>query len=95
MVRTRKNPLKPIPYDPLEDLLDEKIVGGAFLEYLQDNDHEGTLEVIAIYLEAINKKAHPDASFSKSTFYKSLKSKNPTLKTLAKLVSASMPTGRK
>ncbi len=95
MVIKRKKLLKPIPYDPLETLLDKNLVGKGFLECLQNNDPEGTIEVIAIYLKALNKKVNPDTNFSKSTFYKKLKNKNPTIKTLAKLVSASIPASRK
>ena len=74
---------------PLKYLLSEKTVGLAILECLQNNDPKGVMEVIIIYLNALNKaKLLEKADLSKSTFYYSLKNKNPTLKTLAKVVSS-------
>lgn len=79
--------LKPIPFDPTEELLDENFIGKAILECLQNNDPEGVMEVVAIYLNALNKaKSAQDVNLSRSTLYHSLKKKNPTIKTLAKLI---------
>ncbi len=75
---------------PLKYLTDQKNIGKAILECLQNNDPEGVMEVVSIYLEALNKsKLREAGEIPKSTFYHSLKHKNPTLKTLAKLVSSS------
>jgi len=61
----------------------------AILECLRNNDPEGVMEVIGIYLNALNKaKLIEEGEIAKSTFYHSLRSKNPTLKTLAKMVSS-------
>lgn len=74
---------------PLEYLTDEHTVGLAILECLQNNDPEGVIDVIKIYLNALNKaKLIEKADIPKSTLYYSLKNKNPTLKTLAKVVSS-------
>jgi DNA-binding phage protein len=75
----------------LEYLINEKNVGLAILECLQNNDPEGVMEAINIYINALDKarmRAH--RNLAKSTFYHSLKNKNPTLKTLAKFVSSCM-----
>jgi len=54
------------------------------------------MEVIEMYLEALQKTHIVEKSpVSKSTLYYSLKSKNPTIKTLAKLVHATaIETGK-
>ena len=65
------------------------MVGLAILECLQNNDPEGVMEIIGIYLNALNKaKLLETTDLPKSTLYHSLKNKNPTLKTLAKVVSS-------
>lgn len=77
------------PYNPTKALLDEDRIGRAIWECLKNEDTEGVIEVISIHLEAKNKaQLIEDAHIAKTTFYHSLRSKNPTLKTLAKLVHA-------
>jgi probable addiction module antidote protein len=76
-------------YDPTEALLDEERIGRAIWECLKNGDSEGVMEVIQIHLEAYNKaQLAKEAHLSKTTLYHSLRSKNPTIKTLAKLVHA-------
>lgn len=76
------------PYSPTQELLNETFVRDAFWEYLQADDAAGAIEVLEIYLEAVGKEAAcREAELPRSTFYHSLRGKNPTLKTLAKLVS--------
>lgn len=76
-------------YSPTERLLNQEYIGKAILECLQNNDPEGVMEVVAIYLETCNKtKFAQRASISRATMYNSFKYKNPTLKTLAKIVSS-------
>jgi DNA-binding phage protein len=59
----------------------------AIFECLQNNDPEGAMEMIAIYLDAVNKsKLQKEASLPKSTLYSALKHGNPTIKTLAKIM---------
>ena len=85
-----------ISYDPVKEITDENFVGKAILECLRNNDPEGVMEVIEMYLEALQKTQFVQKSqIPKSTLYHSLKSKNPTIKTLAKLVHATAPEVRK
>lgn len=76
-------------YDPTEALLDEERIGRAIWECLKEGDSEGVIEVIQIHLEACNKtQLAKDAHIPKTTLYHSFRSKNPTIRTLAKLVHA-------
>lgn len=79
---------KLIPYSPTAELLDENFIGKAILECLKNNDSEGVIEVISIYLNTLNKTSTRDL-IPRSTLYHALKHKNPTIKTLAKLVHSS------
>ncbi len=75
--------------NPREELLNEELIGRAIWECLKDGDSEGVIEVIRIYLEAVNKtQIAKENDMARSTMYHTLKSKNPTVKTLAKLVHA-------
>ena len=78
-------------HDPFKVLLDEKLIAQAFWECLKDNDPEGAMEVISAHLNALN-KVHlaKEAEMPRSTLYHSLKSKNPTIKTVAKLIHCSL-----
>lgn len=68
-------------------LLNQENVGEAILDCLLNNDPEGVIEVISIYLRNLNKeKFRQKAEIGKSTYYYLMKSKNPTIKTLAKIV---------
>lgn len=75
--------------DPTLELLDEELISKAIWECLKEGDSEGVVEIIEIYLKAVN-KVHiaKKASVARSTVYNSLKGGNPTIKTLAKLVHA-------
>jgi probable addiction module antidote protein len=74
-------------YNPTQALLDEERIGRAIWECLKNGDSEGVIEVIQIHLEARNKSELAKAAgLAKTTLYYSLRSKNPTIKTLAKLV---------
>ncbi len=78
------------PYEPLQRLTDENFIGKAIVECLNNNDPEGVMEVISIYLDALKKVQFAEqADISRSTLYHSLRKKNPTIKTLAKLMHAS------
>ena len=75
--------------NPMEELLDEELIGRAVWECLKEGDSEGVIEVIRTYLDAVNKtEVARETSMARSTMYHTLKSKNPTIKTLAKLVHA-------
>jgi DNA-binding phage protein len=85
-----------IPHDPVAKILDKDFIGRAILECLSNNDPEGVMEVIQIYLDTLEKTQFVEnSSVPKSTLYHSLKSKNPTIKTLAKLVHATTLDARK
>lgn len=74
-------------YDPTEALLDEARIGRAIWECLKNGDSEGVIEIIQIHLEACNKsQLAKEAQVPKTTLYHSFRSKNPTIRTLAKLV---------
>ncbi len=78
-------------------ILDVGFIGKAIMECLQKNDPEGVIEIIEIHLAAVNKvKAAKEAGLPRSTLYNSLhKSKNPTIKTLAKLIHATTVEAKK
>jgi DNA-binding phage protein len=76
--------------DPLKKLVDPQQTALAILECLQNNDPEGVMEMISIYLDALNKaNLRKKTKLSKSTMYSALKHRNPTIKTLAKIMYTS------
>lgn len=76
-------------YDPTAALIDEDRIARAIWECLKEGDSEGVIEIIQIHLQALNKTLlSRKAELPKTTLYHSLRSKNPTIKTLAKLVHA-------
>lgn len=81
-----------IEFSPTEEILNEKNLGQAIIYCLKTNDPEGVMEVISTYLRVLNKvQMSQNADIPRSTIYHSLKAKNPTIRTLAKLVHASTP----
>ncbi len=77
-----------IEYSPTVALLNEELIGRALWECLKEGDVEGFMEVIEAYLAAYN-RTHlaKKAAIARSTIYH-LKSGNPTVKTVAKVVHA-------
>jgi len=76
-------------YSPTKALLDEDFIAKAIWECLKNDDPEGVMEVLEAHIEATNKvKFSKSSDVPRSTLYHCLKSKNPTIKTLAKLVHA-------
>jgi predicted transcriptional regulator len=76
-------------FSPTEKLRDIKLIGAAIMECLIDNDPKGAMEAIETHLEAMNKSAFlKEAGVPRSTMYKLFKTKNPTIKTLAKIIYA-------
>ena len=66
--------------NPREELLDEDLIGRAIWECLKNGDSEGVIEVIRIYLAAVNKtQIAKENDMARSTMYHTLKSKNPTV----------------
>ena len=85
-IKLKKN-AHDIEYSPTQELLDEDFIAKAVWECLKDNDYEGVVEVIEAHLRAVNKtRAAKDNDLARSTMYNAFKSKNPTVKTVAKLV---------
>jgi DNA-binding phage protein len=77
--------------NPREELLNEELIGRAIWECLKNGDSEGVIEVVRIYLEAVKKtQTLKENDIAGLTVSHTLKSKNPTVKTLAKLVHASI-----
>lgn len=73
--------------DPLKELIDPDFTARGILECLQNNDPKGVMEIIASYLSALNKyKLQREAKLPRSTTYSVLRHKNPTIKTLAKIM---------
>src|SRR3989304_2771244 len=73
-------------HDPFRTLLDEKLIAQAFWECLKDNDPKGAMEIINAHLDALNKvQFTKESEIPRSTVYHSMRSKNPTLRTVAKL----------
>ncbi len=76
-------------HSPTDTLLNEDFISRAVWECLKNNDPEGVMEVIAAHLEAVNKtQLAKKVSMARSTLYHSLRGKNPTVTTLAKLIHA-------
>lgn len=83
-----KKDAKVIEYSATERLLDEAFIASAIWECLKNNDPQGVVEIIETHLEVVNKvKATQATDLSRATMYHALKGKNPTIKTLAKLVN--------
>jgi DNA-binding phage protein len=82
-----KKGIKLSKHNPFKALLDEKLIAQAFWECLKENDPEGAMEVISAHFQALN-KVHlaKEAEMPRSTLYHTMKSKNPTIKTVAKLI---------
>lgn len=77
-------------YDPIKNLLDPKRLGAAVMQCLMENDTNGALEIIESYLYAVDRTQFlKDAKIPRSTAYNVFKRRNPTLKTIAKMMYAS------
>lgn len=75
--------------NPREELLDEELIGRAIWECLKNGDAEGIVEVVRIYISALNKtRLAKKSEMARSTMYHTLKNRNPTIRTLAKIVHA-------
>jgi DNA-binding phage protein len=85
-----KKGIKLSKHNPFKVLLDEKLIAQAFWECLKDNDPEGAMEIINSHLNALNKvQFAKESEIPRSTVYHSMRSKNPTLRTVAKLIHCS------
>ncbi len=76
-------------WHPTREILNTNHLAKAVAECLVNNDPEGVLEVVSIYLETANMvKMAQKSQLSRATLYHTLKYKNPTIKTLAKIIHA-------
>ena len=72
---------------PTKELLNRERTALAISECILNNDPDGVVEMIRIYLEAVNKaNLQREENLPKSTMYSALKHKNPTIRTLAKIM---------
>ena len=75
--------------DPNKELADPDLIGSAIVQCLIENDPDGVIEIIQWHLQAINKsKFLNEADVPRSTMYQLFKRKNPTVRTLAKIMHA-------
>lgn len=75
--------------NPVENLLDPDLIGSAIMQCLIENDPDGVIEILEDHLYALNKsKFFEEANVPRSTMYQLLKRKNPTIRTLAKIMYA-------
>lgn len=85
-----------VEFSPTQELLDKNFMGKAIMECLINNDPEGVVEIIEMYLDTVNKvQSIRNVKLSRSTLYHTLRGKNPTLKTLAKIMHSSTLPVRK
>lgn len=72
---------------PNKELADTDQTAKAVFECLVNNDPQGAMEMIEMYLDAVNKSSlMRETKLPKSTIYSALKHRNPTIKTLAKIM---------
>lgn len=72
---------------PNDYLSDTKNLGNAIVECLESNDPQGVMEIIEMHLHAINKsELSENKKIHRQTLYSAFKHKNPTIKTLAKIM---------
>jgi DNA-binding phage protein len=74
---------------PINELADPDQTAKAVFECLMDNDPQGAMEMIEMYLDAVNKASlMRETKLPKSTMYSAFRHRNPTLRTLAKIMSS-------
>lgn len=74
-------------HDPTKRLLDEDLIARAIWSCLKNNDPEGVIEIIEAHNYAKNiTAAAKDNDLPRTTLYHAFKSKNPTVKTLSKMI---------
>lgn len=76
-------------HHPEKTLMNEKLVSEGILECLKENDTEALMEIIEGYLNVLNRsKFSRESKVPRRTLYHALRKRNPTIKTLAKIVHA-------
>ncbi|CDK30197.1 DNA-binding protein [Candidatus Babela massiliensis] len=89
-----KPDIKSEPYEVGEIVLQEGFLGKAIAECLINNDPEGVLEVISIFIDLLNKsQLAKDAGMNRSSLYRALKG-NPTIKTVAKVLHSAVSSNK-
>lgn len=79
-----KKRVKTSKFEP-EKYLSKEFIGSAIMECLLNNDPEGVVELLEIYMDEHNKVALlKEANVARSTAYQVLKHKNPTIKNFGK-----------
>lgn len=74
---------------PINELADQDQTALAVFECLMNNDPDGAMEMIEMYLDAVSKAdLIRETNLPKSTIYSAFKHRNPTLRTLAKIMSS-------
>ena len=74
-------------HNPDDYLADPNKMALAFLDCLQNNDPEAAMEMIEMYLNAVDRvKLRKETQLHKATVHSALKHRNPTIKTLAKIM---------
>lgn len=73
----------------MKENIDESQTAKEIFECLKNNDPESLMYVVEKYLNALNKfKFSKEKNIPRSTIYHLLKKRNPTIKTLSKIVHA-------
>ena len=74
-------------HDPKKNLMDKSFILKVVVECLLNNDSEGAMDAVETHLKLLNKfKAVENMELSRATMNSAFKSKNPTIKTFAKLL---------
>ena len=85
-----------IPYSPTQEILNENFIASAVFECLKNNDPEGVMEILEGYLDTLNKsQVALNIDIPRLSLYYSLKKRNPTIKTLAKIVHSTSKASKR
>ena len=77
-------------HHPEKTFMNEKLVSEGILECLKENDTEALMEIIEGCLSVLNRaKFSRESKVPRRTLYHALRRRNPTIKTLAKIMHAS------
>lgn len=80
-------------WDPTKEILKGDTIAKAVWECLLNGDSEGAIEMILIYLDVVNQaRMLKKSPSSRPVAFHGLRSKNPTIKTLAKLIHEMHPS---
>lgn len=75
--------------------LSKDFIGAAIMECFLNNDPDGVVELLHIYIEELNKvEFFEEANIPRSTVYQFFRHKNPTIRTVAKFISGTQNYNR-